>query len=190
MASSQLGRLNCCCSCSGSLPAMHRRGFRVAGWLYLCLSIWVVQASHGYAGHLRPIPPSRSSINIRVHPTGANRRWRRLQNYYGAQDERPTSSESDVGYDDQGLPWLELSVVGLAVLVLLWIVGMVLYVFLYPFIACCNCVRDTCQSEADAFHIIDTLELPRQPAESADNDGGSYCSSTNDSRRGEAYYYS
>ena len=169
---------------------MHRRGFRVAGWLSLSLGIWLVQASHGNAGQLRPMPPAplRSS-NFLVQPTDADRNWRHLQNYYGAQDERPTSSNSDNGDDDdEGLPWLELSFVGLAVLVFLWIVGMVLYVFLYPFIACCNCVRDTCQSEADAFHIIDTLELPRQPAESAD--GGSHYSGGNDSRRGEAYYYS
>jgi hypothetical protein len=56
---------------------------------------------------------------------------------------------------DEFFHWLEIVGVIVGVVLALTAVGFLIYCLLYPFILCCSCV----QSEADAFHIIDTYDV-------------------------------
>jgi hypothetical protein len=56
---------------------------------------------------------------------------------------------------DEFFHWLEIVGVIVGVVLALTAVGFIIYCLLYPFILCCSCV----QSEADAFHIIDTYDV-------------------------------
>jgi hypothetical protein len=57
--------------------------------------------------------------------------------------------------NDEFFHWLEIVGVIVGVVLALTAVGFIIYCLLYPFILCCSCM----QSEADAFHIIDTYDV-------------------------------
>lgn len=57
--------------------------------------------------------------------------------------------------NDEFFHWLEIVGIIVGVVLALTAVGFFIYCILYPFILCCSCV----QSEADAFHIIDTYDV-------------------------------